>query len=219
MYIVIIGANNISEQLIDWYSKYNHEITIIEKNLNKCHEFDQLYGPICQRGDATDLNIQKLSGMERADILIVTTKNDSTNFVISSLAKSNFKVNTIINRINNMNYSKAFEENGFDILINVESSILKSIEQETSILEPWPIAKLQTNPLKEIIGIKINDDSNIIGKSITEIELPSHCQLLLIIRSNVITDIPSGHKTIHPNDELIVLIQEGKKESVLEYLS
>ena len=219
MYIVIIGANNISEQLIDWYSKYNHEITIIEKNLNKCHEFDQLYGPICQRGDATDLNIQKLSGMERADILIVATKNDSTNFVISSLAKSNFKVNTIINRINNMNYSKAFEENGFDILINVESSILKSIEQETSILAPWPIAKLQTNPLKEIIGIKINDDSNIIGKSISEIELPSHCQLLLIIRSNGITDIPSGHKTIHPNDELIVLIQEGKKESVLEYLS
>ncbi len=99
MYIVIIGANNISEQLIDWYSKYNHEITIIEKSLNKCHEFDQLYGPICQRGDATDLNIQKLSGMGRADILIVATKNDSTNFVISSLAKSNFKVNTIINRI------------------------------------------------------------------------------------------------------------------------
>ena len=219
MYIVIIGANNISEQLIDWYSKYNHEITIIEKSLSKCHEFDQLYGPICQRGDATDLNIQKLSGMERADILIVATKNDSTNFVISSLAKSNFKVNTIINRINNMNYSKAFEENGFDILIDVESSILKSIEQETSILAPLPIAKLQTNPLKEIIGIKINDDSNIIGKSITEIELPSHCQLLLIIRSNGITDIPSGHKTIHPNDELIVLIQEGKKESVLEYLS
>ena len=174
MYVVIIGANNISEQLIDWYSKYNHEITIIEKSLNKCHEFDQLYGPICQRGDATDLNIQKLSGMERADILIVATKNDSTNFVISTLAKSNFKVNTIINRINNMNYSKAFEENGFDILINVESSILKSIEQETSILAPWPIAKLQTNPLKEIIGIKINDDSNIFGKSITEIELPSH---------------------------------------------
>ena len=115
MYVVIIGANNISEQLIDWYSKYNHEITIIEKSLNKCHEFDQLYGPICQRGDATDLNIQKLSGMERADILIVATKNDSTNFVISTLAKSNFKVNTIINRINNMNYSKAFEENGFDI--------------------------------------------------------------------------------------------------------
>ena len=218
MYVVIIGANNISEQLIDWYSKYNHEITIIEKSLNKCHEFDQLYGPICQRGDATDLNIQKLSGMERADILIVATKNDSTNFVISTLAKSNFKVNTIINRINNMNYSKAFEENGFDILINVESSILKSIEQETSILAPWPIAKLQTNPLKEIIGIKINDDSNIIGKSITEIELPSHCQLLLIIRSNGITDIPSGHKTIHPNDELIVLIHEGKKESMLEDL-
>ena len=103
--------------------------------------------------------------------------------------------------------------------MNKRSSILKSIEQETSILAPWPIAKLQTNPLKEIIGIKINDDSNIIGKSITEIELPSHCQLLLIIRSNGITDIPSGHKTIHPNDELIVLIQEGKKESVLEYLS
>ena len=219
MYIVIIGANNISEQLIDWYSKYNHEITIIEKKLNKCHEFDQLYGPVCQHGDAADLDIQKLAGMERADILIVATKNDSTNFVISALAKSNFKVNTIINRINNMNYSKAFEENGFDILINVESNILKSIEQETSILAPWPIAKLQTNPLKEIIGIKINDDSNIIGKSITEIELPNHCQLLLIIRSNGITDIPSGHKTIHSNDELIVLIQEGKKESVLEYLS
>ena len=156
---------------------------------------------------------------KHCDILIVATKNDSTNFVISSLAKSNFRINTIINRINNMNYSKAFKENGFDILINVESSILKSIEQETSILAPWPIAKLQTNPLKEIIGIKINDDSNIIGKSITEIELPSHCQLLLIIRSNGITDIPSGHKTIHSNDELIVLIQEGKKESVLEYLS
>ena len=215
----MIGANNITEHLIDWYSKYNHEITIIEKKLNKCHEFDQLYGPISQHGDATDLNIQKLSGMERADILIVTTKNDSTNFVISALAKSNFKVDTILNRINNMNYAKAFEENGFNILINIESNILQSIEQETSILAPWSIAKLKTNPSKEIIGIKINDDSNIIGKSISEIGFPSHSQLLLIIRSNGITDIPSGHKTIHPNDELIVLIQEGKKESVLEYLS
>ena len=215
----MIGANNISEQLIDWYSKYNHEITIIEKDINKCHEFDQLYGPISQHGDATDLNIQKLSGMERADILIVTTKNDSTNFVISALAKSNFKVDTIINRINNMNYAKAFEENGFNILINIESNILQSIEQETSILAPWSIAKLKTNPSKEIIGIKINDDSNIIGKSISEIGFPGHSQLLLIIRSNGITDIPAEHKTIHPNDELIVLIQEGKKEIMIEYLS
>jgi len=219
LYIVMIGANNISEQLIDWYSKYNHEITIIEKKLNKCHEFDQLYGPISQHGDATDLNIQKLSGMERADILIATTKSDSTNFVISALAKSNFKVDTIINRINNMNYAKAFEENGFNILINVESNVLQSIEQETSILAPWSIAKLKTNPSKEIIGIKINDDSNIIGKSISEIGFPSHSQLLLIIRSNGITDTPAEHKTIHPNDELIVLIQEGKKESMIEYLS
>tara|TARA_Y100000590_G_scaffold218482_1_gene247386 strand:+ start:2983 stop:3630 length:648 start_codon:yes stop_codon:yes gene_type:complete len=215
----MIGANNITENLIDWYSKYNHEITIIEKKLNKCYEFDQLYGPISQHGDATDLNIQKLAGMERADILIVTTKNDSTNFVISSLAKSNFNINTIINRINNMNYAKAFEENGLDILINIESNILQSIEQETSILAPWSIAKLKTNPAKEIIGIKINDDSNIIGKSIIEIGFPSHSQLLLIIRANGITDIPSEHKTIHPNDELIVLIQEGQKENMIEYLS
>jgi len=215
----MIGANNISEQLIDWYSKFNHEITIIEKEINKCHEFDQLYGPISQHGDATDLNIQKLSGMERADILIITTKSDSTNFVISALAKSNFKVDTIINRINNMNYAKAFEENGFNILINIESNILQSIEQETSILAPWSIAKLKTNPSKEIIGIKINDDSNIIGKSISEIGFPSHSQLLLIIRSNGITDTPAEHKTIQANDELIVLIQEGKKENMIEYLS
>ena len=215
----MIGANNITEHLIDWYSKYNHEITIIEKKINKCHEFDQLYGPISQHGDAADLNIQKSAGMERADILIVSTKSDSTNFVISSLAKSHFNVNTFINRINNMNYSKAFEQNGLNILINTESNILQSIEQETSILAPWSIAKLKTNPSKEIIGIKINDDSNIVGKSISEIQFPIHSQLLLIIRSNGITDTPTGHKTIHPGDELIVLIQEGKKENMIEYLS
>ena len=86
-------------------------------------------------------------------------------------------------------------------------------------MAPWSIAKLKTNPSKEIIGIKINDDSNIVGKSISEIQFPSHSQLLLIIRSNGITDTPTGHKTIHPGDELIVLIQEGKKENMIEYLS
>ena len=30
----MIGANNITEHLVDWYSKYNHEITIIEKKIN-----------------------------------------------------------------------------------------------------------------------------------------------------------------------------------------
>ena len=92
MYVIIVGVNNLSKSLVEWYSEHDNEITIIEKEFDKCHYFDQIFGPICQNGDATDIETQAIAGMNRADVLITATKSDKDNFLISMIAKSKFKV-------------------------------------------------------------------------------------------------------------------------------
>ena len=219
MYVIVIGVNNLTQKLVEWYSEYEHEVTVIEKDIEKCHYFDQLFGPICQNGDACDPEIQSLAGMDRADILIVATKSDKDNFLIGMIAKSKYNVKKTINLANDSNYIKAFSYFGIDTVINIESMILRSIEQETSILAPWSITELNTNPKKIILGVRIDSYSKIIGKSIKDIILPNHSSIILLIRANGITDTPTEHKTIHSDDELLILTEEKNKNIMLEYLS
>jgi trk system potassium uptake protein TrkA len=219
MYVIIVGVNNLSKSLVEWYSEHDNEITIIEKEFDKCHYFDQIFGPICQNGDATDIETQAIAGMNRADVLITATKSDKDNFLISMIAKSKFKVKKIINIVNDSNFSNAFAFFGIESVINLESLVLKSIEKETALLAPWIITELNTNPKKIIFAVRIDKESKIIGKSIQNLNLPRNTSVILIIRSNGLTDIPSNEKTIHTNDELLILTEEKNADKMLEYLS
>ena len=218
MYVIIVGANNLTKSLVEWYSEYENEITIIEKKLDKCLYFDQLFGPICQNGDASDIETQKLAGMNRADVLITTTKSDKDNFLISLIAKTKFNVGKVINVVNNSNFTSTFSNFGIESIINLESLILKSIEKETAVLAPWTVTELNTNPKKIIMAIKIDNESKVIGKTIENLKLPIDTSIILIIRSNGMTEIPSNEKTIHPNDELLIITKEQNMNKMLEYL-
>ena len=218
MYVIIVGANNLTKNLVEWYSEYENEITIIEKKLDKCLYFDQLFGPICQNGDACDIETQTLAGMNRADVLITTTKSDKDNFLISLIAKTQFNVGKVINIVNDSNFTSTFSNFGLESIINLESLILKSIEKETAVLAPWTVTELNTNPKKNIMAIRIDKESKVIGKTIENLKLPRDTSIILIIRSNGMTDIPSKEKTIHPNDELLILTNEQNMNKMLEYL-
>ena len=219
MYVIIVGVNNLTKSLVEWYSEHENEITIIEKNLDKCHYFDQIFGPICQNGDACDIETQAVAGMNRADVLIAATKSDKDNFLISMIAKSKFKVKKIINIVNDSNFSNTFSFFGIESVINIESLLLKSIEKETALLAPWVITELNTNPKKTILAIRIDEESKIVGKSIKNLNLPRNTSVILIIRSNGLTDIPSNEKTVHVNDELLILTEYKNTDKMLEYLS
>mgnify|MGYP001250398505 CR=1 FL=1 len=218
MYVIIVGANNLTKNLVEWYSEYENEITIIEKKLDKCLYFDQLFGPICQNGDACDIETQTLAGMNRADVLITTTKSDKDNFLISLIAKTQFNVGKVINIVNDSNFTSTFSNFGLESIINLESLILKSIEKETAVLAPWTVTELNTNPKKNIMAIRIDKESKVIGKTIENLKLPRDTSIILIIRSNGMTDMPSKEKTIHPNDELLILTNEQNMNKMLEYL-
>ena len=218
MYVIIVGANNLTKNLVEWYSEYENEITIIEKKLDKCLYFDQLFGPICQNGDACDIETQTLDGMNRADVLITTTKSDKDNFLISLIAKTQFNVGKVINIVNDSNFTSTFSNFGLESIINLESLILKSIEKETAVLAPWTVTELNTNPKKNIMAIRIDKESKVIGKTIENLKLPRDTSIILIIRSNGMTDMPSKEKTIHPNDELLILTNEQNMNKMLEYL-
>ena len=218
MYVIIVGANNLTKNLVEWYSEYENEITIIEKKLDKCLYFDQLFGPICQNGDACDIETQTLAGMNRADVLITTTKSDKDNFLISLIAKTQFNVGKVINIVNDSNFTSTFSNFGLESIINLESLILKSIEKETAVLAPWTVTELNTNPKKNIMSIRIDKESKVIGKTIENLKLPRDTSIILIIRSNGMTDMPSKEKTIHPNDELLILTNEQNMNKMLEYL-
>ena len=58
------------------------------------------------------------------------------------------------------------------------------------------ITELNTNPKKIIFAVRIDNESKIIGKSIQNLNLPRNTSVILIIRSNGLTDIPSNEKTI-----------------------
>ena len=89
MYIVIIGGSGIGESLVDIIrNQKRHHIVLIDKNLEICEKIVRKHDIIVINGDATKNDILEESEINKADVLVTTTNDDSTNLMVISLAKN-----------------------------------------------------------------------------------------------------------------------------------
>ncbi len=211
MYIIIGGGGEVGYYLARNLLNQGHEVLLMEKDISRYKTLGDELGQSIFRGDACEARMLEEAGARRADVVVAVTGEDEDNLVICQVAKERFNVGRTIARLNNPRNEMLFQKLGIDVTVSPTKSILSLVESELPGRRFVMLMTLKRAGL-EIVELTVPSISPVIGKKLSQINLPRRCNLALIFRDKE-PIFPRGDTELQANDEVYALVTgEGEEE-------
>ena len=217
MYVVIVGCSESGYHLSKALIAGGHEVVVVEKSIERFQLLKHELGTVALLGDGTDELTLKRAGIARADVVVSLTGVDATNLVITQMTKHIFQVPRTMALIKDPKNEPIFHEVGIDVVVNSTHLALESMEE---CVPGRPLVHLMNLrvPGMELVSVSIPEDSNIIGKRLSEIELPPNSFITLIVKKTGAT-LPTGRSVVEAEDELVAVTPEGDEQILYDILT
>ena len=85
--IIIVGCGKVGATIIEQLCKEGHDITIIDNNSSKISEITNMYDIMGITGNGASYSVQKMAGIDSADLLIAVTASDELNLLCCTIAR------------------------------------------------------------------------------------------------------------------------------------
>ena len=183
MFVFIAGGGRTGAQLAAQLLEQNYEVRLVEHRkelLARLHH--ELPTEVIYEGRATDPNVLKEAGLERANVMVACTSEDEANLVLCYLARTMFKVRRTVGRINNPRNAWLFDKNfHVDETINQAEVMAHLIQEEMSLGDMMTLLKLRRGRYA-LVEEKVPPGAKAIGVQIKDLGLPEQCVIAAIIR-------------------------------------
>jgi trk system potassium uptake protein TrkA len=213
MFVFIAGGGRTGAQLAMQLLEQNHQVRLIEHRrelLTLLHR--ELPTEVIYEGVATDPNVLRLAGLEKADVLVTTGSEDAANLIICYLARTLFKTRRTVARINNPLNAWLFDQSfHVDETVNQADVMAHLIQEEISLGDMMTLLKLRRGQYS-VVEEKVPAGAKAIGVQLKDLGLPDQCIVAAIIRHGQIT-LPRGVSILEEGDEVLAVTDtEGAKE-------
>lgn len=217
--IIIVGCGKVGTTLVEQLSREGHDITIIDKSLQKIQAITNLYDIMGLAGNGASYSVQMEAGIEDTDLLIAVTDSDELNLLCCTVAKQVGNCAAIA-RVRTPDYSKEVgylrEKLGLAMIINPE---LEAAREAARILY-LPTA-LEVNSFAhgqaELIKFKVPEQNILNGISLVDLgkNIAKNILICAIEREGKVY-IPSGDFRIVKGDILSFVASRKIAKSFLE---
>ncbi|MGL5693761.1 MAG: NAD-binding protein [Peptostreptococcaceae bacterium] len=99
MYIIIVGCGRVGATLLKELSDDGHDLVIIDKDKGNLDKLGSGLNAKRVLGVEYDIDVLKEAGIERADVFLALTQNDSINIAACQIAKDIFEVPKVIAKV------------------------------------------------------------------------------------------------------------------------
>jgi trk system potassium uptake protein TrkA len=205
MYVFIAGGGRTGAQLASQLLAQNYQVRLIEHRrdlLARLHH--ELPTEVIYEGQATDPNVLKQAGLEKANVLVACSNDDAANLVLCYLARTLFKIRRTVARINNPRNAWLFDQNfHVDETINHADVMAHLIQEEMSLGDMMTLLKLRRGRFA-LVEEKVPPGAQAIGKELRHLGLPDQCVIAAIIRHGQVT-LPRGTTKLEEYDEVLAV--------------
>jgi trk system potassium uptake protein TrkA len=217
VYVIIAGAGkvgwNLARELID----KEHEVTLLEGDRRRYLVVEQELEHAVQYGDASELWVLERAGIRRADLVIAVTGDDEDNILICQVAREKYGVERIVARVNNPRNLQHFKLLGIQPAVSATDLILRLIEHEVPQYGLVHLLDLAGDRL-EIIELQVLDDSPLVGRPVSEVDMPDGSLIISILREGG-GFVPKGETVIESGDEVLVVLDPGLEDHITRQFS
>jgi len=213
MIVLIAGGGRTGTQLASLLLAQNHEVRLVENRkdvLVRLHR--EVPTEVIYEGYPSQPETLQNAGIAQADVVAACTTSDAENLTICYIARSLFKVQRTIARINDPRNAWLFDDKfNVDVPLNQSDIMASLIEEEMSLGDMMTLLKLRRGQYS-LIEEKITVDAKAVGMAIKDLNLPEQCVIAGIIRQGKVI-VPRGITTLEVNDEVLALTDpEGARE-------
>jgi trk system potassium uptake protein TrkA len=213
MYIIIVGAGEIGQQLTEIALANKEDVVVIDKSKEKCDEITRRYDVVAIVADATEKETFEEAGIEKADALVATA-DDATNLMVVSLAK-NMGVPSLVSVVNQKESEPMFQEKNVNIVGN--PNILAAEYLYRNVRHPQVTDFMRLGGQAEIFKITLPEESKLVDKTLRELDLPGRVLIIAIERNSDII-IPVEETKLAANDSITVLARKDRIDKAMAQL-
>jgi trk system potassium uptake protein TrkA len=201
--VMIAGGGRTAVYLAEILEDHDIDCTIIEADRARCVKLaERLKKTLILNGNATDMELLEMEGVEEIDGFVVFTGSDDTNMLASLLAKSH-GVPKVVALINRIDYIPLVGRVGIDAAVSPRLSAVNSILRYVRRGVVVGVAALRGIEA-EVIEFSVKPGSRIAGKAIAEIDFPERSLVGTITRGKEVL-VPSGRAELMAGDKVTVL--------------
>lgn len=220
MYIIVAGGgvvgSSITKRLVS-----EHDVVVIDEDQSVAEKIYAKYGAVSVVGNATNIDVLKDAGIEKADIAIGVMDSDSNNLSFSLLAK-NFGVEKILVRMRNPEYKSAYKMAGATNVGAVNEMLVENFIidiEEPSIRKVVSIGEGNA----EVSIVTLPENFKRSGSTVSEIVnsegFPKECVIAGIFdQDSRKLRIPRGNTKLYKNDQLFLVATKENMEKAAEFL-
>lgn len=222
MKILIAGDGEVGFFLATLLEKEYQDITLIDTQSEKLEIVEKKLGIATVLGDSTSYTVLQKANVQKADLLIAVTSNESTN-IITCLIGKKLGAKYTIARINNMEYLLNknilnLNDFGIDNLISPESLAsreVKYILKSPALSENVEIEGGRLN----IMSLFIDKYSPLIDKTIeqTTRNIQENSFIVAAINRNNNTIIPNGNTHFKNGDHLYFVTAQNQTQNIFRF--
>ncbi|MDD4221126.1 MAG: TrkA family potassium uptake protein [Candidatus ainarchaeum sp.] len=214
MYIIVIGAGNIGYYVTQILVSENHDVIVIEKDLEKSTKVSNELDVLSIHGDATELSVLQKAGIEGADVIVCLTELDEINLVIGLIAKE-LGVKTVAASLSKVHYQQhVLKKLGIDVVIHPEAAAAGYISQLITQPDVLDLSFFSKGDA-EIVELTINDKSKFIGKTVSKFNdhIPGDTRVIGMYKLGKFM-FQTDKTILEKGDKLLVISKKNQVKSV-----
>lgn len=213
MYVIIVGCGRVGSELAKLLSNEGHNVVVIDRSQASFDRLSGAFNGLTLIGNGFDLNLLKQAGIEKADAFCAVTNGDNTNLISAQVAKKIFKVPKVIARIYDPHRAHIYSALGLDI---ISGTILFAAMLRDKIIESRFSSYLIES--KDLGVIEIEVKNSLIGKTISEVNVPQEFLVVAIRRLDGIF-IPEPLTVLKDKDVLMGIVKVDSLQKIKEKFS
>jgi trk system potassium uptake protein TrkA len=203
--IVIFGATTLGRSIAEWLLNDWHEVSIIDNDALRLKGTEDQFGSIIIEGDATHQATLSLAGTSRADVFIAASDSESENMTSCQMAKELFNVKRTMCVVYSDENISLFQLLNIDSVINATAASLRFIKENLSADLIISLMDIPSSTPANLISIRIHQDSETIGKTLSDLNFPNGFSIKMIIRSGTVIENSVDKTMLRANDQVVAI--------------
>ncbi len=188
--------------LVEDLAAEKHDVVIVEKDHDTAEKLAEELNATVREGNATDPKIMHEAGLEKADVVVAVTPNESENLLICLTAKKRKSCKTAA-RIERAESEEVFKNMGIDTVIYPEKAAAHYLEELITKPEVVDLAFIDRGEAA-ILEFKIDKKSGVVGKQIKNLEYPKGSMIIAVYEKDRLV-IPTPDFRIKKGDNVLVI--------------
>jgi trk system potassium uptake protein len=217
MNVLLAGKGKLVYFLCRAFLSKGHKVTIINDDRDECTWLARNVKATVVYGSWSDPRILDEAEGKTSDALVAITPNDQDNLAVCQLAEMSFHIPRKLALVNDPDNESIFTQLGITTVFSPVKILSNLIEQRFSFDEITCLLPVEEGKVN-ISTIILKDEFPVVGKTLSDIELPSDSLIAYIIREGVPL-VPRGNTRLLAGDHAVVLTLPENHGKVLKTIT